>query len=130
MRSQGRGKRLVLYKESPKLALAHDLLDRFLDALDISFVEEVEPQNNLGGERFTSSSDFRNLSGGNQFYWGARFIERLMTVACILKQNAKNTLTFLTELFDVLQSSPPSTQSCSYNPLPPCTRTKFFSNFH
>ena len=51
----------------------------------------------------------RKLSGGNQSDWGARFIERLMTVVCTLKQNAMNTFTFLTEVFAAHQKarSPP-----------------------
>lgn len=71
-------------------ALAHDLLGRFPTLWTFLFVEGVEPTNNLAERCLRPAVIFRKLSGGNQSDWGARFTERLMTVTCTLKQQAKN----------------------------------------
>lgn len=80
-------------------ALAHDLLGRFPTLWTFLYVEGVEPTNNLAERGLRPAVIFRKLSGGNQSDWGARFTERLMTITCTLKQQAKNVFTFLTETF-------------------------------
>jgi len=42
----------------------------------------------------------RKISLGSQSIWGARLIERLMTVAVTLQQRSKNVFFFLVELFE------------------------------
>jgi transposase len=80
-------------------SLAHDLLDRFSTLWTFLVVEGIEPTNNLAERGLRPVVIFRKLSGGNQSEWGARFTERLMTVVCTLKQQAKNVFTFMTEIF-------------------------------
>lgn len=87
-------------KNSQSIAFAHDILDRFPTLWTFLFEEGVEPTNNLAERGLRPIVIFRKLSGGNQSEWGARFTERLMTVVCTLKQNAKNVLTFLTQTFE------------------------------
>lgn len=96
-------------KNNKSAALAHDLLGRFSTLWTFLFIEGVEPTNNLAERGLRPAVIFRKLSGGNQSDWGARFIERLMTVVCTLKQNAMNAFTFLTEVFAAHQTarSPP-----------------------
>jgi transposase len=96
-------------ENSKSVALAHDLLGRFSTLWTFLFVEGVDPTNNLAERGLRPVVIFRKLSGGNQSDWGARFTERLMTIVCTLKQNAMNTLTFLTEVFAAYQAarSPP-----------------------
>jgi len=42
----------------------------------------------------------KKISLGSQSTWGARLIERLMTVTITLQQRSKNVFFFLTELFE------------------------------
>lgn len=86
-------------KNRKSIALAHDLLKRFSTLWTFLFVERVEPTNNLAERGLRPVVILRKLSGGNQSEWGALFTERLMTVVCTLKQNAKNVFTFLAKLF-------------------------------
>jgi len=96
-------------KNSKSVALAHDLLGRFLTLWLFLFEEGVEPTNNLAERGLRPVVIFRKLSFGNQSDWGARFTERLMTVVCTLRQNSRNTFSFLTELFEAYATarSPP-----------------------
>ncbi len=86
-------------KNSKSIALAYDLLNRFPTLWTYLVKEGVEPTNNLAERGLRPAVIFRKLSGGNQSEWGARFVERLMTMTCTLKQNAKNLFTFLTAIF-------------------------------
>jgi transposase len=97
---------------SKSIALAHDLLDRFPTLWTFLSAEGVEPTNNLAERGLRPVVVFRKLSGGSQSEWGVLFTERLMTVVCTLKQNAKNVFNFLTEIFAAhcnARSPPPST---------------------
>jgi transposase len=95
-------------KSSTSIAFAHDILERFSTLWTFLFVEGVEPTNNLAERGLRPAVIFRKLSGGNQSEWGARFAERLLTVACTLKQNTKNLFTFLTDVFESrLRERPP-----------------------
>ena len=86
-------------KNSKSIALAYDLLNRFPTLWTFLSVEGVEPTNNLAERGLRPAVILRKLSGGSQSEWGALFIERLMTISCTLRQNAKNVFTFLTEIF-------------------------------
>ena len=95
-------------KSNKSQALAYDLLVRFPTLWTFLHVEGVEPTNNLAERGLRPAVIFRKLSGGNQSEWGARFTERLMTVTCTLKQQAKNMFVFLTETFKAhVQARPP-----------------------
>lgn len=78
---------------------AHNILTRFSTLWTFLYEEGVEPTNNLAERALRPLVVFRKLSGGNQSDWGARFTERLFTVVCTLKQQAKNVFSFLTQLF-------------------------------
>lgn len=97
-------------KDRKSRALAYDLLNRFETLWTFLYEEGVEPTNNLAERGLRPAVIFRKLSHGNQSQWGSKFTERLMTVACSLKQNAKNLFKFLSELFTAHQEarSPPS----------------------
>jgi len=97
-------------KNSKSVALAHDLLNRFSTLWTFLYIEGVEPTNNLAERGLRPMVILRKLSGGNQSEWGALFTERLMTVVCTLKQNSKNVLTFLHEMFSAYcyARSPPT----------------------
>jgi transposase len=86
-------------KNNKSVALAHDLLKRFQTLWTFLSVEGVEPTNNLAEQGLRPVVILRKLSGGSQSKWGALFIERLMTVSCTLRQNAKNVFTFMKEIF-------------------------------
>lgn len=86
-------------ENSKTIAFAHNILSRFSTLWTFLYEEGVEPTNNLAERVLRPLVIFRKLSGGNQSDWGARFIERLFTVVCTLKQNAKNVYTFLTQIF-------------------------------
>jgi transposase len=90
-------------KDRKSRALAHDLLDRFETLWTFIYEEGIEPTNNLAERGLRAVVIFRKLSYGSQSVWGAEFIERVMTVACTLKQNAGNLFKFLTELFEAHQ---------------------------
>jgi transposase len=93
-------------------SLAYDLLDRFSTLWTFLVVEGVKPTNNLAERGLRPAVIFRKLSGGNQSDWGARFTERLMTVVCTLKQQAKNVFTFMTDMFTAhCQSHAPPAQA-------------------
>lgn len=81
------------------VAFAHDVLNRFSTLWTFLYEEGVEPTNNLAERALRPLVIFRKLSRGSQSEWGVRFTERLFTVVCTLKQNAKNVFTFLTQLF-------------------------------
>jgi len=96
-------------KNSKSIALAHDLLNRFPTLWTFVFSEGIEPTNNLAERGLRPIVILRKLSGGSQSEWGALFTERLMTVVCTLRQNAKNVFTHLTEMFAAHYSGcPPS----------------------
>jgi transposase len=97
-------------KNNTSIAFAHDILNRFSTLWTFLFVEGVEPTNNLAERGLRPAVIFRKLSGGSQSEWGLRFIERLLTVTCTFKQNAKNLFTFLTDMFEshLGARSPPS----------------------
>ena len=80
-------------------SFAYNLLDRFPTLWTFLYEEGVEPTNNHGERTIRGSVILRKLSYGNQSDWGARFIERVMTVSYTLKQTSRNLLTFLSELF-------------------------------
>lgn len=96
-------------KNSKSKALAHDLLNRFSTLWTFLYEGGVEPTNNLAERGLRPAVIFRKLSMGNHSEWGARFTERLLSVVCTLKQNARNPFKFLTELFEAHQNarSPP-----------------------
>lgn len=80
-------------------ALCYDLLNRFADLWRFLYEEAVEPTNNLAERGLRSIVIFRKLSGGSRSDWGERFIEKVFTVACTLRQCALNLFTYLTESF-------------------------------
>lgn len=86
-------------ENSKTIAFAHNILDRFSTLRTFLYEEGVEPTNNLAERALRPLVVFRKLSGGNQSDRGTRFTERLFTVVCTLKQNAKNVYTFLTQTF-------------------------------
>ena len=96
-------------KERQSQALANDLLKRFDTLWTFLHEEGVEPTNNLAERGLRSLVIFRKLSQGNQSDWGAKFTERVMTVASTLKQNSQNLFEFLTGLFEAYHGkrSPP-----------------------
>ena len=87
-------------KNSKTVALANDLLNRFETLWTFLYEDGVEPTNNLAERGLRPAVILRKLTYGNQSEWGAEFTERLMTIACTLKQNSTNLLEFLTHLFD------------------------------
>jgi transposase len=87
-------------QNSKSTAPAYDILDRFSTLWTFLTEEGVEPTNNLAERGLRPAVIFRKLSGGNHSEWGARFTERLFTVGCTLKQNARNVFTFLTHTFE------------------------------
>lgn len=95
-------------KSSKTIACAHNLLDRYPTLWTFLRQEGVEPTNNLAERGLRPAVIFRKLSGGSQSEWGARMIERLMTVSCTLRQNARNLYVFLKDAFDAhLTGQPP-----------------------
>lgn len=94
-------------KDRKSQALAYDLLGRFETLWTFLYETGVEPTNNLAERGLRSIVIFRKLSQGSQSIWGAEFIERIMTVACTLKQNSRNLFRFLTELFEAHQMARP-----------------------
>jgi transposase len=97
-------------KNSKTVAFACNILDRFPTLWTFLYQEGVEPTNNLAERGLRPAVIFRKLSGGSQSEWGLRFIERLMTVVCTLKQNTGNVFEFLTKSFQAHfgARSPPS----------------------
>lgn len=86
-------------KSSKTVAFAYNILDRFPTLWTFLYQEGVEPTNNLAERGLRPAVIFRKISGGSQSEWGLRFIERLMTVVCTLKQNTGNVFEFLTKSF-------------------------------
>ncbi len=101
-------------KNSKTIACAYNLLDRFETLWTFLRKEGVEPTNNLAERGLRPAVIFRKISGGSQSEWGARMIERVMTIGCTLKQNGANIFEFLLRSFDAhLSGQPPP------SPLPP-----------
>jgi len=80
-------------------ALCYDLLDRFSTLWTFVQQEGVEPTNNLAERGLRPLVIVRKLSHGSQSEWGAQFTERLMSVVCTLRQQARNVFSYLTQLF-------------------------------
>ena len=91
-------------------SLACNLLKCFSHLWTFLHEEGVEPTNNLAERALRPCVILRKISLGSQSTWGARLIERLMTVAVTLRQRSKNVFLFLTELFESFYEirSPPS----------------------
>lgn len=87
-------------KSSKTVAFAYNILDRFPTLWTFLYQEGVEPTNNLAERGLRPAVIFRKISGGSQSEWGLRFIERLMTVVCTLRQNTGNVFEFLTKSFE------------------------------
>lgn len=80
-------------------ALCCDLLRRFSTLWTFLKQEDVEPTNNLAERGLRPFVISRKLSNGSQSEWGMRFNERIMTVACTLKQRVGNLFEYLTQVF-------------------------------
>lgn len=76
-----------------------DLLNRFSTLWTFLDEEGVEPTNNLAERGLRPFVIARKLSSGSQSVWGIKFSERIMTVVCTLKQQAKNVFEYLTGMF-------------------------------
>lgn len=84
---------------SKTTALCHDLLNRFDTLWTFLYQENVEPTNNLAERNLRPAVIYRKLTGGSQSQWGMQFVERLLTVVCTCRQQAKNVFTFFTDIF-------------------------------
>jgi len=80
-------------------SLVRNLLKCFSLLWIFLYEKGVEPTNNLAEKALRLFVMLRKISLGSQSTWGARLIERLMTVAVTLQQRSKNVFFFLTELF-------------------------------
>ena len=60
-------------------------------------VEGVEPTNNRAEQKIRSGVLWRISSFGTQSEAGSRFVERIMTAVCTLKQQKRNVLDYMTE---------------------------------
>jgi transposase len=81
-------------------AFCLDLLHRFPTLWTFLYEEGIEPTNNLAERGLRPAVIFRKLSGGNQSEWGMRFTERVLTVACTLRQRAGNIFEYLVQSFE------------------------------
>lgn len=63
------------------------------------YAEGVEPTNNVAERGLRHKVIWRKLSFGSQSEVGERFVERVMTVAATLKQQAKNSFEYFTKCF-------------------------------
>ena len=94
---------LLLVQENARdrksVALARDLRKRFPTLWTFLKAEGVEPTNNRAERALRPIVILRKLSLGSQSEWGARYVERLMTVAYTLKENGKDLFAFLVKLF-------------------------------
>jgi transposase len=86
--------------DSKSSNLCYNLIKRFSSLWTFLYEEGVEPTNNLAERGLRPAVIVRKISGGSQSEWGLRFTERLLTVACTLRQQAKNLFEFLTKSFE------------------------------
>ncbi len=70
--------------------------------------ENVEPTNNLAERNLRPAVIYRKLTGGSQSAWGMEFVERVLTVVCTCRQQAKNVFIFLTDIFRAYSSNGPA----------------------
>lgn len=84
---------------SKSIALCNDLLRRFETLWTFLVQDGVEPTNNLAERCLRPAVIYRKLMGGSQSEWGMTFVERLLTVVCTFRQQAKNIFTFLIGTF-------------------------------
>lgn len=84
---------------SKTAALCNDLLKRFETLWTFLYQENVEPTNNLAERGLRPAVIYRKITGGSQSEWGMTFVERLLTLVCTFRQQAKNVFTYLTETF-------------------------------
>ena len=102
-------------------AFSLDLLDRFPTLWRFLYEEGVEPTNNLAERGLRPAVIFRKLSGGSHSEWGMRFTERLLTVACTLKQRAGNIFVYLAQSFEahIFGRASPDVLGAQAPPYPP-----------
>lgn len=84
---------------SKTAALCNDLLNRFETLWTFLYQENVEPTNNLAERGLRPAVIYRKITGGSQSEWGMTFIERLLTVVCTFRQQAKNVFMYLIGTF-------------------------------
>jgi len=76
-----------------------DFLDRFDMLWVFVYQEGIEPTNNTAERALRHGVIWRKLSYGSQSEAGAKFVERVMTVAATLKLRAQNTFEYFTSCF-------------------------------
>src|SRR5262249_51258189 len=86
-------------------------LERLEPALwTFAFVAEVEPTNNAAERALRHAVMWRKTSYGVQSEWGARFVERVLTVAATCRQQSRGVLAYLVNCCEAWnrQQSPPT----------------------
>ncbi|MDE3046678.1 MAG: transposase [Verrucomicrobiota bacterium] len=73
--------------------------EQIFNSLDFFGAGGGKPTNNLAERGLRPFVIARKLSNGSQSEWGTKFSERVMTVVCTLKQQARNVFEYLTEVF-------------------------------